>query len=828
MVLYPDKYAGFWTTIAHDRQSCARYMARIVVTLLNFEHDPVKAEKSLQSKTDVVSAKHFINLLLNTTQFIDMFLGFDPKTEAFVSAMDKFELARKSNPVFHNKKIYDGLLDLSKRRAHRGQAAVKMIVECSSLESDEEMRHSSNEHRSKPRSSNATALAAYDDSEFSFFEKPFIEFPFTFTGLSRMTKTHYSTNIYDELLHQLESAGSALSSMASLQGRTLALMFMLREFITISPTADHMWIQRASLVLMGLYKWPKPYGRVAKELLDFLHLERRSPGCHLRDRIFEENPALHPLVMLKTHSVNYTPLHPKDKSGQLRPLHSLFVPPSRTCPISFVFLDKSVPLCCCHKYLLLQGGTALPATPPKSSLTASSSESSSLPQNEKMIMNEMRVSLLTNAFDTDFVVFPNVDAKSKNKIKDPLSLMRLSEEDITILFCQVMEILERAKSLPVNAGTGGERADNDMNGLPVTIPGGLSKLYRESLLGSLLQRLHPDKIFAPRRSSDEKVMHIARQSRRTSLMQQDNVTERKTVIEDSAVKAENEVFNARQESKRLAQVLPPDEMAKLGTNLDDESGRQETKTIFNTTENTVHDPVLFGQRAPQMPDHLIEVIDVNKKSRNVGDELESASLLTSQPSKEDYTYSTNSAGYLYNKQDVDDLVAVIERAKQTWSLNFDCESIGIDMVKLSVDERKTDFSDSVVGAEVERVGGCEKIKIKVVLMGSNLVVHRFLSAYVALYTEKGFNLSDFEFEVFVVPQGKNHLGIYLARLDKWYRRHVFDSFKGPLGICPQYSAVGDYCNSEFDNVTIQVTIIYKYICYSICKLFLFFTLMYCI
>lgn len=66
--------------------------------------------------------------------------------------------------------------------------------------------------------------------------------------------------------------------MAPMQGRTLALMYILRELLTVSPTADQVWMQRASEVLIGLYKWPRPYGVVARDLLDFVSLERRSPG----------------------------------------------------------------------------------------------------------------------------------------------------------------------------------------------------------------------------------------------------------------------------------------------------------------------------------------------------------------------------------------------------------------------------------------------------------------------------------------------------------------------------------------------------------------------
>jgi hypothetical protein len=822
IILLPEEYTGFWNSISKDRQSCARYMARIVVTLLNFEQDLVKAERSLANKSAIVSSDHLINLLLNTIQFIDMFIGFDPKNEAYVSAMDKFDLAKKLNPSFKNKDIRDGLLGLSKRRAHRGQAAVKMIVECSSLESTEEILHTSSSFHGaggvasgqRPSSTSISSTTNVDEIEESVLDKTIVDFPFTFTGLSRMTKSDISPMIYDELLKQLEGAGSALSSMAHMQGRTLALMFMLREFLTISPTADHMWMQRACLVLVGLYKWPKPYGIIAKDLLDFIYLERRSPGCHLRERIIAENPLLHPVVMLKHQNLSYTPLHPKKEREDNENLELFFEPPSRTCSINFVFLDKSVPLCCTHKHLLITStrATSLSSTASKSSGHMDFSRSVSA--DEQTALHELRIDIISNAFDTDFVIFPQVDGKSKHKVKDPLGLVHLSEEDITTLYCQVLEVLERAKSLPVNAGLGGERTDKDVSGLPYTIPGGLSKLYRESLLASLLQRLHPGSIFAPRRSSDEKVTHVIRQSRRTSVMQQENVSDRHSSIsEERVVDVQSDLINtARQESKRLAQVLSPDEMAMLEGNSDDEGDLKEAKVVFNASENTVHDPVLFGQHAPLAPDCHMEVIDVKKRRRCVGEELEScvknAGMYSNvRTTKEDYAFSTNSAGYLHNKQDVDDLLGVIEKAKQEWSKNFSRDTVNVDMVNLQEDVKKANLGESVVGTSVEKVviDDAEKIKIKIVLMGSNLVVHRFLSAYVALNTREDFDLSDYKFEIFIVPQGRNYLGIFLARSDKWYRRHVFDSFKGSLGICPQYSAGREYSSLDCDDLGMQVS-----------------------
>mmetsp|Transcript_24106 Transcript_24106/g.40950 ORF Transcript_24106/g.40950 Transcript_24106/m.40950 type:complete len:1178 (-) Transcript_24106:181-3714(-) len=820
IVLMPDEYVNFWTTIVKDRQSCARYMARIVVTLLNFEQDPIKAEKALANKSTIASSNHMINVLLNTIQFIDMFIGFDPKNEAFVSAMEKYELAKKATPSFKNRNIDEGLSGLAKRRGNRGLAAVKMIVECSSLESPEEILHAANvsfKAATFPQKmkSELSLSSFVNDPEDIALEKGSVDFPFTFNGLSRMTKVDISPMIFDELLKQLEGAGSALSSMAHMQGRTLALMFMLREFLTISPTADHMWMQRACLVLVGLYKWPKPYGIVAKDLLDFIHLERRSPGCHLRERIIEENPFFHPTVLLRSHGLTYAPLHPKSKEqNEDEELDSYFCAPSRTCPINFVLLDKSVPLCCTHKHLLLThtplfgSGTpqSLSSTNTKGTVSGESTDSPApsriLSDSERSMARDMRIAIISNAFDTDFVIFPKVDAKSKNKIKDPLGLSSLVETDLIMLYCHVMEVLERAKTLPVNAGLGGERIDVDLSGNPITIPGGLSKLYRESLLGSLLERIMPHKSFAPRRSSDEKVKHVIRQSRRTSLIQQENISDRRSsLVEEAVVDVQGDfIANSRLESKRTAQVLAPDEMDLLEAEDEDEEVNVSSKDLFNVSENSVHDAVLFGQNAPIVPDIQIEVIDVKKKKRSVGEEIDGALTYASCPTKADYEFSTNDAGYLHNKKDVDDLLGIIARAKQEWHINYgrhSSSSVSADMVNLEMQDLKID--DGMISARVENstsISDDEKLKIKIVLMGSNLVVHRFLSAYVALSTRQEFHLSDYNFEIFIVPQGKNHLGIFLARSDKWYRRHIFDSFKGSMGVCPQYSSTREF--SSFD------------------------------
>lgn len=178
-------------------------MARIVILLLSFEKDPIKTEKSLGSKK-YGTVDGFITILLNTLQFLDMFVGYDPSSEAFVSAMETYETAKRNTPMFRNKRIDDGLYGLARRRANRGQAAVKMLVDCSTLESEEEMR----------QSASSTAIASNGDRAHDFDEavdNAVMDFPFTFTALTRMSRAEVSSLIFDEMLKQLEGAVRPLS-----------------------------------------------------------------------------------------------------------------------------------------------------------------------------------------------------------------------------------------------------------------------------------------------------------------------------------------------------------------------------------------------------------------------------------------------------------------------------------------------------------------------------------------------------------------------------------------------------------------------------------------
>jgi hypothetical protein len=51
-------------------------------------------------------------------------------------------------------------------------------------------------------------------------------------------------------------------------------------------------VQAALSVVKSYYLWPKPYGDVARDVLQLLTIEMKSPCAALRRRIIEENPEL--------------------------------------------------------------------------------------------------------------------------------------------------------------------------------------------------------------------------------------------------------------------------------------------------------------------------------------------------------------------------------------------------------------------------------------------------------------------------------------------------------------------------------------------------------
>eukprot|EP01087_Luapelamoeba_hula_P015668 TRINITY_DN4701_c0_g1_i1.p1 TRINITY_DN4701_c0_g1~~TRINITY_DN4701_c0_g1_i1.p1 ORF type:complete len:949 (+),score=126.79 TRINITY_DN4701_c0_g1_i1:71-2848(+) len=74
--------------------------------------------------------------------------------------------------------------------------------------------------------------------------------------------------------------------------RLLSLLHMLRTFITTCPYVDPATVEKAITFVRSYYLWPCPYGDVAKDMLQLLTVELKSPGSALRAKFVEENPEL--------------------------------------------------------------------------------------------------------------------------------------------------------------------------------------------------------------------------------------------------------------------------------------------------------------------------------------------------------------------------------------------------------------------------------------------------------------------------------------------------------------------------------------------------------
>eukprot|EP00602_Paraphysomonas_sp_CaronLab_P007341 CAMPEP_0185034502 /NCGR_PEP_ID=MMETSP1103-20130426/24456_1 /TAXON_ID=36769 /ORGANISM="Paraphysomonas bandaiensis, Strain Caron Lab Isolate" /LENGTH=1089 /DNA_ID=CAMNT_0027571189 /DNA_START=131 /DNA_END=3400 /DNA_ORIENTATION=+ len=748
IVLVPGEYASFWSSITRERSTCARYMARIVILLINLEKDQAKTEKALLNHK-YGTIDNFITLLLNTIQFLDIFVGFDPANEAYISAMEKYDMAKKATPIFKNKRIDDGLNGLARRRANKGKTAVKMLVDCSTLESEEEMRHSAMSDIT------CSSVMTIDRSDVEFnTECSLVDFPFTFTALTRMTRADVSPLIFDEVLKQLEGAGSALSSMAAMQGRTLALMFMLREFLTISPTADQAWMHRAGEVLIGLYKWPRPYGLIARDLLEFISVEKRSPGYHLRQRILAENPDMQPSVMC--HQCKGTPLDAA--VPYLQHIDDQYY--STTSSHVYLFLDKSQPLCCTNRYLLLSELRDRSDTIESSSsgMTAMSKHMSttthalSTAGQDRLL--SLRREILLHILDLDFCIRDKPPPGVKNAIVDSLGLDGMDEWQVAVWYCRALAIVEKAKELPVHSTTtekdgvnrGDESTGPSMQAMYGSIPGGLAKLYRESMLAELLHEICPNKTFAPRRSEN-----IVPSDKRKSYNRPPSLSFPLTLEEiQSCKKDQDDVCNDPSGPAR--------DSSAEATMADVSSATSEP--AHPKPEHALQPPVVFGQQAPHLPDLTFQVYDIEV----VGGGPESMAAAPSSKTidvKSGYRELRNTYGYVHIYQDSDCIMKMISDVLTTWN-------------ELYGDPQSGSVEPS------------QRILVKAVLMGCNIVIHRFLCAYVVLLTDHPDLTSKIDLRLYLVPVGNNKLGTFLARSDKWYRRHIYDSFRGPLGICPQY------------------------------------------
>lgn len=108
-----------------------------------------------------------------------------------------------------------------------------------------------------------------------------------------------------------------------------------------------------------------------------------------------------------------------------------------------------------------------------------------------------------------------------------------------------------------------------------------------------------------------------------------------------------------------------------------------------------------------------------------------------------------------------------------------------DSSDLSALSEIVDLARAANQSKSNSVESPDKVEIRIVLIGGNVVVNRFLCAYVSWCHSNKTAAMEIDWNVYVVPSERNDLATFLAHSDKWYRRHVFFPFVGPLALCPQ-------------------------------------------
>ena len=100
----------------------------------------------------------------------------------------------------------------------------------------------------------------------------------------------------------------------------------------------------------------------------------------------------------------------------------------------------------------------------------------------------------------------------------------------------------------------------------------------------------------------------------------------------------------------------------------------------------------------------------------------------------------------------------------------------------------------------------ERTHVPIGIVGDTLSTHRVLTAYVALYNNYIHTLDRKthasliqKTRFYVIPEGSNMIGAFLADRDLWYNRQVYTPFKDPIALLP---IISDTCDGpEYSDST---------------------------
>jgi hypothetical protein len=353
-----------------------------------------------------------------------------------------------------------------------------------------------------------------------------------------------------------------------------------------------------------------------------------SVGCHLRDRILSENPELQPVVLQR--------LHPTD-------LHAQEISPNnlaKRCSTVALFVDSSQPLCCLHKTLLFTGDRPRSDTL-DSNVTAKHASTSTGPLISEDRSASLMRDILLHIIELDFYLRDRPARGHQSPPEDPLGLSQRDQKLIIGWYVRALNIVEKAKSLPATTlGRTQKPSNKEEKLLACAIPGGLAKLYRESMLGELLQEMSPGNRFPPRRSQDTLVTRSPRRpiSRPSSL----------------AFPLPIDEIHAQ---TRLTEV-------HRALSSDSDNPHNEEDNDHPPPSDQLKEPLPFGVYAPGVPDMTFQLYEVGclLGGFSPDDFVISSDRLDTMTVANNYNTLRNEVGYVQFVQDTNDLLKMFSQA----------------------------------------------------------------------------------------------------------------------------------------------------------------------
>ncbi len=704
IVLQPMEYGVLWNSV-----SPARFITRCIKFLLDYEKDPEAMAKAL--KKTPTETRYFVTCVLHSITVFDLFSIMDGRSEALAIALEKFDAVKKKNPQPNDKRIYKVLNALQKHRTTAEIPVVSMVVDCAALVPLPMSIFSPQAFMGGQASNSASKLKA-PPTKYAL-ENCHEEFPFLFPFLQNLltitdsgsgattSAAIYGQLIFKEILkilgtlhHQLRMAPESIESVSV---QALALMFMLKQFLTVSPTCDINWINTAIKTVQTFKAWPLPFSKAASDLLDMLETESKAPGTYLRQRLMVEDPELLP----SSHVAS-----PDD-------VHVLQV---------HVMVDREDPLSNTHQALFETVQQELGRKSSGGMLQIHeedelAEDGAEAPEPDTMLdltPEHLRMTLVTHIISCDF----NLSTSPHPRLDDPLNLVSRSPEEMLRFYERALDIHSQALDLPTS--------DPTIHKSEVGVVGGVCKLYRESLVNELLEEIEPGHSYLPNRSFDEESSRASVDRRGTSAMQI-NSSRGIPSMQSQQNLDDVEEMEVDEPAPVRPQVPAPDaEVARLES--------------FSNRYTPLMPPVQFKF-------WQCKTNPINKPSNA----------------------QKTSSGYLFYKAE--------------------CEQL-----------------TNLVNATVEKAPQGVKPVLKLVLMGSNLVLHKYLCAYSAVYEKTPDLLERVDLRVYVCPEGHNDLGRFLAWTDKWYQRHVFTPFAGAVPLAPQYNISETFPASLLDECEMHQTL----------------------